>query len=1057
MNRYLLGPGNRRNVSRQVHPALSKAELPITYAAIGITLPACAAFCAEGAVRLIERWRAADWISLAELMAGRALGAFLLFGAIIYQLLRVGCLRRFAAHRPAPAAELERIHDDPHPPRLTVLVPSYKEERRVVRQTLMAAALQQFPNRRVVLLIDDPPAPTHPEDATRLDEMRALPSQIARFLAEPAHRFNQALAEFNSRCDSVSLDPARELETLASLLGEAADWLEGWAARTPLEDHTDRLFVERILRAPAREHRARAAALIGRNGAGEVNLLREYRRLAALFQVEITTFERKGYVNLSHEPNKAMNLNSYLGLMGKAFREVKSGAGNLLLPCVPEEASLTVPPADFVVVLDADSLILSDYSLRLIHFMRQPGNERVAVAQTPYTSIPGAPNEIERMAGATTDVQLMSHQGAVLFGAGSWVGASALVRPEALEDIAFTQEERGHRVWTYIRDRTLNEDTDTTVDLIRKGWTVYNYPARLAYSATPPDFGSLLIQRRRWATGGLIILPNVVRYVLARPSFRRLAEALIRCQYILSAPLGSIAIMALLVYPFESTALWSYWPLPAFLAYMIILGRDLLHNGGRAADVFRALALNAMLLPINLAGAVNSLQQICTGRKFPFRRTPKVQGRTAASPLHVLAQLGLLALASSQLVARIGSGSWVASAFFALYAAGSAYALQAFIGWRAAFEDLLRPVRTAPALARENSAEASAPSEIGSGGGWAHRAARSSGTGSSLPLAVFGALLLLGQMGWAAPPPSGRQPSAPRQVAVTFDDLPFISVTELDAATKRDLTRKLLVAITSRKIPALGFVNEYELYWFAKENNGPPDENSIQLLKMWLDAGLELGNHTFAHVDLHRMSLEAFERDVVRGEPMTRQLMEQKGLRLRYFRHPYLHTGLDLTVKRELERFLAERQYRIAPVTLDNEDWVFAAAYSRAAQRGDQRMMRRIGAEYVNYTRRVFEHAEAWSRKLFGREIRQILLVHGNALNADYFGEIARMINSRGYSFISLDEALRDEAYASEDTYTGGGSIDWLARWAVTRGLKTNQNALDDFPDVPKAITAAAQ
>src|SRR5439155_10722130 len=261
------------------------------------------------------------------------------------------------------------------------------------------------------------------------------------------------------------------------------------------------------------------------------------------------------------------------------------------------------PDADFIVVLGADSLILAEYTLRLVHFVTRPGNERVAVVQTPYASVPGATSTIERIAGATTDVQLMTHQGATLFGAGSWVGASALVRRAALDDIVFTTEERGHSITSYVRDRTLNEDTDTTVDLIRKGWSVHNYPDRLAYSATPPDFGSLLIQRRRWATGGLIILPNLVRYVVKRPSARRLWEGLIRAQYILSAPLGSTATVALAFYPFPG-AVWSAWPALAFLAYLVLYARDLRHVGKRGSDLFRAISLNAMLLPINLAGAV---------------------------------------------------------------------------------------------------------------------------------------------------------------------------------------------------------------------------------------------------------------------------------------------------------------------------------------------------------------------------------------------------------------------------------------------------------------------
>src|SRR5205814_7994617 len=177
-----------------------------------------------------------------------------------------------------------------------------------------------------------------------------------------------------------------------------------------VKDHADALFVERILRCPARSHRNRAHALTEANPAG-VDLLNEYRRLAALFKVEVTSFERKQYANLSHEPNKAMNLNSYLGLMGKSFREAGSPDGRVLVQTDDARAALRIANADFIIVLDADSLILPEYSLRLMHFMARPGNERVAVVQTPYTSVPGAPSMIERIAGATTDVQLMSHQG----------------------------------------------------------------------------------------------------------------------------------------------------------------------------------------------------------------------------------------------------------------------------------------------------------------------------------------------------------------------------------------------------------------------------------------------------------------------------------------------------------------------------------------------------------------------------------------------------------------------------------------------------------------------
>jgi peptidoglycan-N-acetylglucosamine deacetylase len=246
------------------------------------------------------------------------------------------------------------------------------------------------------------------------------------------------------------------------------------------------------------------------------------------------------------------------------------------------------------------------------------------------------------------------------------------------------------------------------------------------------------------------------------------------------------------------------------------------------------------------------------------------------------------------------------------------------------------------------------------------------------------------------------------------------------------------------------------LYGYERQSHGAPDPNGISLLQMWLGAGLELGNHTFAHTDLHATSVAAFKQDVIRGEAVTGQLLQQKGLRLRYFRHPYLHTGRDLATRPDVERFLVGRGYRVAPVTVDNEDYLFAAAYSGAAERGDDQMMRRVGAAYIRFTERVFEYSETLSVALFGREIKQVILLHANTLNADYFDELARMMKKRGYLFISLDEALRDEAYDSANTYTGAEGITWLGRWAVMRGVKNVDNVLDDFPEVPEFVVKAA-
>src|SRR5262249_5231445 len=156
-------------------------------------------------------------------------------------------------------------------------------------------------------------------------------------------------------------------------------------------------------------------------------------------------------------------------------------------------------------------IVLPDYALRLVRIMEaHPG---IAVAQTPYSAVPGPEGLLERTAGATTDIQYVVHQGFTRYDGTYWVGANAMLRLRALHDIRTVRMERGHEISLFIQDHTVIEDTESTVDLIRDGWTLHNYPERLAYSATPPDFGALIIQRRRWSNGGLLILPGLLRHL----------------------------------------------------------------------------------------------------------------------------------------------------------------------------------------------------------------------------------------------------------------------------------------------------------------------------------------------------------------------------------------------------------------------------------------------------------------------------------------------------------------------------------------------------------------
>jgi len=618
--------------------------------------------------------------------------AMLIYGNLVFQFTRLGYLQRRAAHRPAPRQELEAAYGA-EPRHLAVLVPSYKEEPAVVRRTLLSAALQDYPSRSVVLLIDDPANPTSEEDARALRTMEEMPAALQRLLDAAAAPFEEAYAGFLEQERRGDIDPSREALHLSWLYNQAALWLSRQLADLDRSEPGEKVLAEKVFVDLLREHRFRANELrfLARSGSMErARVAREYHRLACLFRVKFSTFQRKRYVNLSHEPNKAMNLNTYIGLMGGTFREVRKKDGLYLEACGDTGGGQAYPDAEYVITLDADSLILPDYALRLTHLMEQPGNERYAVVQTPYSSIPAPAGSLENVAGATTDLQFIIHQGFTAYGATYWVGANALLRKRALHDIAEQDVERGFPVTRYIQDRTVIEDTESSIDLVVKGWQLYNYPERLAYSATPPDFGSLLIQRRRWANGGLIILPKLVRHLLRGPErlSQKLVEGFFRTHYLVSIAAVNVGLLIVFAFPFEEN-LRSIWLPLSTAPYFYLYARDLTHIGYRWTDFFRVYALNLLLIPVNLGGVLKSLQQAWTREKIPFGRTPKVEGRTAAPALYVAAEFAMLVWWIAASAKDFAMGNYAHAAFALINGLFLAYAIRYYLGFRPGWGDLV--------------------------------------------------------------------------------------------------------------------------------------------------------------------------------------------------------------------------------------------------------------------------------------------------------------------------------------------------------------------------------
>ncbi len=281
-------------------------------------------------------------------------------------------------------------------------------------------------------------------------------------------------------------------------------------------------------------------------------------------------------------------------------------------------------------------------------------------------------------------------------------------------------------------------------------------------------------------------------------------------------------------------------------------------------------------------------------------------------------------------------------------------------------------------------------------------------------------------------------------MAMTVDDLPFasgnsVAISPADAKSAGQVNRKILKAFAHHHIPATGFVIEER----AEELSIPV---SKKILKQWTGPGFDLGNHLYSHPDVNTLSIEQVENQITRGEQMFAPLLANVSSKPEFLRFPYNHTGDTKEKHDAIAAFMTARGYRLAPCTIDNTDYEFNTSYVLAISRHNDREAAKIRAAYIAYTGAEIDYYTALNKQVFGYEPPHIMLLHDSSLNADTIEEVILLFEQRGYRFVTLNNALKDPAYAVPETYITKYGPMWGYRWAQERHVKVNGRAEPDPP-----------
>lgn len=262
-------------------------------------------------------------------------------------------------------------------------------------------------------------------------------------------------------------------------------------------------------------------------------------------------------------------------------------------------------------------------------------------------------------------------------------------------------------------------------------------------------------------------------------------------------------------------------------------------------------------------------------------------------------------------------------------------------------------------------------------------------------------------------------------MALTFDDLPRDreSVGQQDALDI--MTRILEVLVDSRLPPCYGFVNGERLESF-------PDD--VQVLREWVAAGQCLGNHTYSHLDLTRVSAEDFVADIERNERVLETVRTRP--RQRYFRYPFLAEGDTYDKRCRVRTYLRQNDYAIAHVTADFLDFLWNSAARRCLA---ERATDRLAALESLYLDTAIERLRLWdhvAREGIGRRIRYVLLLHAGIATALWLGPLLRRLSEEGVQFITLEDALSDRVYEVDPNVVSEKGPNFLKQLLLQKNLR---------------------
>ncbi|MCJ8191702.1 polysaccharide deacetylase family protein [Sphingomicrobium aestuariivivum] len=265
----------------------------------------------------------------------------------------------------------------------------------------------------------------------------------------------------------------------------------------------------------------------------------------------------------------------------------------------------------------------------------------------------------------------------------------------------------------------------------------------------------------------------------------------------------------------------------------------------------------------------------------------------------------------------------------------------------------------------------------------------------------------------AAPP----SPVPDKLIALSFDDVPRTRGPWLDHDVR---TRRLIASLDNAGVDeAVFFLNPGGIAMAGKE--GAEDR-----IDAYVAAGHLIANHTQTHRRLSATDLNAWLADVDAAEAY---LEGRKGYRP-WLRYPYLDEGARDAAKRDASRrAIHERGLRKAWVSVDGYDWLFERVAGEHERDGRPYDRAALAELYIEHHLSAANFADALARRLHGRAVPHMMLLHETDLAALHVDDLVTALRTDGWTIVSPDRVYADPAYGAWPLtdWAGGTLFEQLA------------------------------